>query len=152
LIAGREITINPEAIINPETVIMIDSTIICNCEKEIDVFPTNAEIAALCNSTKYYERSNGPLKQDEEGIDDENLSSKNDIILFPNPSENRTTIESQDEIIGLKIYDVSGKEFELNPIGTKYKINLDFSNLEHGMYLINIQTINQEVTKQFVKL
>lgn len=152
LIAGREITINPEAIINPETVIMIDSTIICNCEKEKDVFPTNAEIAALCNSNKYYERSNGPLKQDEEGIDDENLSSKNDILLFPNPSENRTTIESQDEIIGLKIYDVSGKEFELNPIGTKYKINLDFSNLEHGLYLINIQTINQEITKQFVKL
>lgn len=152
LIAGREITINPEAIINPETVIMIDSTIICNCEKEKDIFPTNAEIAALCNSNKYYERSNGPLKQDEEGIDDENLSSKNDVILFPNPSENRTTIESQDEIIGLKIYDVSGKEFELNPLGTKYKINLDFSNLEHGLYLINIQTINQEVTKQFVKL
>jgi hypothetical protein len=92
------------------------------------------------------------LKQDEEGIDDENLSSKNDILLYPNPSENRTTIESEDEIIGLKIYDVSGKEFELNPIGTKYKINLDFSNLEHGLYLINIQTINQEVTKQFVKL
>ncbi len=152
LIAGREITINPEAIINPETVIMIDSTIICNCEKEKDIFPTNAEIAALCNSNKYYERSNGPLKQDEEGIDDENLSSKNDILLYPNPSENRTTIESQDEIIGLKIYDVSGKEFELNPLGTKYKINLDFSNLEHGLYLINIQTINQEVTKQFVKL
>jgi hypothetical protein len=152
LIAGREITINPEAIINPETVIMIDSTIICNCEKEKDVFPTIAEIAALCNSNKYYERSNGPLKQDEEGIDDENLSSKNDILLYPNPSENRTTIESEDEIIGLKIYDVSGKEFELNPIGTKYKINLDFSNLEHGLYLINIQTISQEVTKQFVKL
>ena len=50
------------------------------------------------------------------------------------------------------VNDVSGKEFELNPIGTKYKINLDFSNLEHGLYLINIQTINQEVTKQFVKL
>jgi hypothetical protein len=149
IIAGEEINQIPESVISPEIQLKIEKSQLDYSHPMPN--ESNEYLENFCRGNIPNRYQANSLKNSNTLTYKDNLEVE-DILLFPNPSENRTTIESEDEIIGLKIYDVSGKEFELNPTGTKFKINLDFSNLEHGLYLINIQTINQEVTKQFVKL
>lgn len=63
------------------------------------------------------------------------------LMLFPNPSKDIVNIEYDSYTVTYEIYDVNGKKMKPHIIeGLQNKISLDFSNLEKGMYFINIYT------------
>ena len=75
-----------------------------------------------------------------------------DIILFPNPSQNRITIESNKEIklqkvIVLDIFGQKVREYN-NDFGSKQE--LDLSGLPKGMYFVQINTSGEQQTKKII--
>lgn len=69
------------------------------------------------------------------------------ISVFPNPVSSTLTIESKSPIVKISVYDLSGKLlFE------KYKTKqIDLSQLEGGVYFLNIHSSKGQVLKKVVK-
>ncbi len=65
------------------------------------------------------------------------------LTVFPNPSDGNITINSSSEILGISLYDLTGKViFQKNKIDAE-SVECDFSKLKKGMYIIEISTINK---------
>lgn len=74
------------------------------------------------------------------------------IQIYPNPAENFISIANQSQwnIDKVSIYSINGsKVIELNNVNENQKI--DVSNLQSGLYLINIQTNNKNVSYKFIR-
>lgn len=71
----------------------------------------------------------------------ERIKKEPHVMLFPNPSKGIVTIEYESYTVSYEIYDVNGKKMKphINE-NLQNKISLDFSNLQKGMYFINIYT------------
>lgn len=70
-----------------------------------------------------------------------------DISIYPNPTSNSITISSATNIISLELYNLLGKRVMV----AKNRNKLDLSNLNLGVYLINIQTEKRKITKKIIK-
>lgn len=84
------------------------------------------------------------------GLTENQLS--NLIKIYPNPAENFISIANQSEwsIDKVSIYSINGsKVIELNSVNENQKI--DVSNLQSGLYLINIQTNNKNLSYKFIR-
>ena len=57
--------------------------------------------------------------------------------LYPNPTEGKVSISSPQIIKSVAIYDLLGKRI-MNINGNSKKLNLNVSQFEQGMYLIDI--------------
>ena len=66
------------------------------------------------------------------------------IFLFPNPAENIVSINNIYSDTDISLYDILGKQYELNRINNfeNNSILISTSNLEMGIYFIRIQDIN----------
>ena len=77
--------------------------------------------------------------------------NKNNVILYPNPSINKITINISDNslIKGVKIYNLLGEEI----LNYNQNINeIDVSNLKVGIYLVNVFTDKHDYkTKMVIK-
>lgn len=70
--------------------------------------------------------------------------------MYPNPVDNRLTIKAKEDIQYVSIYNLlSVKVMEMS-INSKETV-LDLSNLETGMYIIEIQGKNENSIKTFIK-
>lgn len=119
---------------------------------------SNVKAAENSNSTLYYEtEDNAPLYDYSyyrlKIIDMDNSftytpiksiyrSKKEEFVIFyPNPTSDILNLTTSYIIskIKYKIFDVTNKELSINVIyQTEDKISFDFSNLEKGMYFINV--------------
>ena len=74
-------------------------------------------------------------------ISENNLEN---IFLFPNPAENIVSINNIYSDTDISLYDILGKQYELNRINNfeNNSILISTSNLETGIYFIRIQDIN----------
>lgn len=80
------------------------------------------------------------------GVDDYNFF--NEAILFPNPSKNSFTIETNQIINTVSIYNVQGKSVKLfKSNGSTY----DIEDLTSGIYFVKIKTNKGLVTKKLIK-
>ena len=81
------------------------------------------------------------------------LKSDNDIELYPNPFESTITIKlnEPDEIIGISIFDVMGKNIKTikHPINTNTLVI--GSSLKKGMYLVKINSKNYTKSYKIIK-
>jgi hypothetical protein len=69
------------------------------------------------------------------------------IEVYPNPNNGEFMVSNTSEIITITITDVQGKTVHsMNNLNID-KVNIDMTDLEKGMYLINIETGNGTVTK-----
>ena len=77
-----------------------------------------------------------PLSVSESNIDN--------IYLSPNPAENIVSINNIYSDTDISLYDILGKQYELNRINNfeNNTLSLNTSNLETGIYFIRIQDIN----------
>ena len=71
------------------------------------------------------------------------------VNLYPNPTSDRLTINSEDQILGIKIIDVAGKII----LETKdAPSSIDISQFINGVYFVLIETEKGTVTKRFIKI
>lgn len=70
--------------------------------------------------------------------------------MYPNPADNMLTISADDDIQHISIYNVIGIKVMEMTINNKEAV-IDLTNLESGMYLIEIQGIKENGIKTFIK-
>ena len=69
------------------------------------------------------------------------------LSVFPNPVDDVLTLKSDEEILGMKMYDVSGKEVLIDA-QAKGKVNV--SELNAGIYFISVETSKGNFVKEVV--
>lgn len=80
-----------------------------------------------------------------------------DVKIWPNPSTGDFNISFKtiDENVTIAIYDVLGRKIsesnETNPAGSSFSKNLDYTNLQSGMYFLKINNGNYTTTRRIVK-
>ncbi len=76
---------------------------------------------------------------------------KNIISLFPNPSTDRLTIKSHDQIQQIKVMALDGRIL-MDQYHLSTEITLDIIDLELGMYYLRVVTDRGEETHTFIKI
>ncbi|MDW8848533.1 DUF5074 domain-containing protein [Flavobacterium sp. MMLR14_040] len=72
---------------------------------------------------------------------------KLELGIYPNPVSDILNIITEDEVLSIMVYDISGKS-----INTKVSNNqIDVSGFVKGMYIINIITDKAKYTQKFIK-
>ncbi|WP_312323279.1 peptide-N-glycosidase F-related protein [Soonwooa sp.] len=70
-------------------------------------------------------------------------TSKKDVSIYPNPSQNEVNIQSNDKIKNIELYSIDGKKLN------NYQSNkIDISKLNKGVYNLNILFENGETSNQ----
>lgn len=75
-------------------------------------------------------------------------NSRNDVIVFPNPSSGFIQIVS-DEKLNYELFDVSGKRISINEITAN---TIDISKLESGIYFLSLSNNSQKEIRKIVKV
>ncbi|MEM9546947.1 MAG: YCF48-related protein [Bacteroidota bacterium] len=80
-----------------------------------------------------------------------NLKSNESVSLYPNPAWNQVYVEVENEkkIQKIEIYDHKGQLIKTNSMNIS-SFNLDVSNLQSGIYYLNILSSNDSTLKQLV--
>ena len=88
-------------------------------------------------------------------IDNVELTSTSSIAenavsfnIYPNPIENQLVISSEENIETISIYNLNGIMVYSGTYNTE---GIDVSNLNSGVYFVNIKTENHDITRRIVK-
>ena len=80
------------------------------------------------------------------------LEQKSYINIYPNPVNDKLYIETEAEIEEVVVYDVYGRIQNLRNSETqKLRNSIDVTDLNSGVYFIQIKTEEGNITKRFVK-
>lgn len=112
-----------------------------------------AEIHACGNAPKSFDLTEGSsrrkmLKRYEEDTD--KVESLNNVIkVYPNPTSHKLFLDSDEEIIGVKIYSLDGKLLfeDINVNNNRYSVDVDHLK---GTFILKCQTLNSNFTKLIV--
>jgi len=77
-----------------------------------------------------------------------NLIDKFNLYVYPNPSSLILTIQTEEDITSLAIYNTIGEACNYKPLVSK---SIDVSNLPNGIYYLELKTTKGLVRKKFVK-
>jgi hypothetical protein len=78
-----------------------------------------------------------------------NEFQKSKMHLFPNPTTSILNIQTQNEIAAIKIFDVAGRTTNIK----NYSNNaIDVSSLASGVYIVEVQTLEDIFREKFLKL
>ena len=83
-------------------------------------------------------------------IDNVNEVVPSDISIYPNPVNNLMTINAEEEIQHISVYNILSVKVMEMTLNNKEAV-IDLSNLEPGMYLIEILGKNEKNIKTFIK-
>ena len=84
---------------------------------------------------------NNPSKENATGV----FQVQNEITVYPNPSDGEFTVQSEDEIIRVIVFDNSGKKVvDTETISPTLNCKLNLSSFEKGVYFISVIKSNQE--------
>lgn len=65
------------------------------------------------------------------------------VIIYPNPAKEAFTIDMENEVKSIEIYTFQGQK-----VMTAVQKNVSISNLQSGIYLVRIESVNSEVSTQ----
>jgi hypothetical protein len=116
-----------------------------NCTND-DVNFTNRFLVIPYNDFVLDEVCWGSCNPCVSGTDFQNI---NNLKIYPNPSSDFLTIQSNNLINPIFIYDITGKLIIQN-IGNAEEINIDISNLRSGLYFIKSSSINSSFMRSFL--
>jgi hypothetical protein len=87
----------------------------------------------------------GPMQ-----LSSDSFNKSNEFNLYPNPTSNKLTIESLQDIQSIAIYNVVGQEVKtISPLCSVYSI--DVSSLENGLYILKAESNGATTSKRFIK-
>jgi hypothetical protein len=92
-----------------------------------------------------------------ESIQSKNLHDKEESVneefaLFPNPTNNIISINSENNLLSLSIFDINGrflKEINFNQNETKF--DLSMKKFNSGIYFLKLRTTNSSIIKKIIK-
>ncbi|MBK9993240.1 MAG: T9SS type A sorting domain-containing protein [Saprospiraceae bacterium] len=76
--------------------------------------------------------------------------SKNDVEIFPNPTNHSLTVQCESNIYGYQILDINGKKILQSEIHPNTKVQLNLSILPQGIYTISITLKDEMRQKKFI--
>ena len=85
-----------------------------------------------------------------QNLSNEDFSSENKVLLYPNPVKNTLFLTSKNNIDSIIIYDIQGRKIQDNIVNSN-ELRLDTNGLIKGCYFIEIIFQNQKMTKKFIK-
>lgn len=114
---------------------------------EQDMWP----ISSAASFDAYFSSNGLSYKACLSGITEENLA--NSISVFPNPAVDNLIIETsnQEKVTAVKVYDVLGKMLINNTVNDTERLELNVSELEKGIYYMEITTASGVAVKKFNK-
>ncbi len=82
-----------------------------------------------------------------------NIDSGNDFTVYPNPAKNNISIKFKTESIvnTISIYDITGKLVMIVQGNSEDNLNIDIKDLNTGVYLLKLKSINTVIVKKFIK-
>jgi hypothetical protein len=76
--------------------------------------------------------------------------AKGNLDVYPNPNNGLFTISNSEDIVKVTVTDVHGKIVQsINEINLS-KVDVDLTELERGMYMINVETNNGTLTESVI--
>jgi len=76
--------------------------------------------------------------------------TNSNLAIFPNPNKGEFTVSNSSEIINVNITDVQGKiVYSMNNVNLN-KMDVNISDLEKGMYMINVETVDGTITESVI--
>ncbi len=114
---------------------------------EQDMWP----ISSAADFTAFFAANSLTPKPCLSGITEENLA--NSISVFPNPAVDNLIIETSNNemVTAVKVYDVLGKMLINNNVNETARMELNVSDLEKGIYYMEITTASGVAVKKFNK-
>ena len=85
-----------------------------------------------------------------QNLSNEDFSSENKVLLYPNPVKNTLFLTSKNNIDSIIIYDIQGRKIQDNIVNSN-ELRLDTNGLIKGCYFIEIIFQNEKMTKKFIK-
>ena len=76
--------------------------------------------------------------------------SQGNMDVYPNPNNGEFVITTSNEVMNVTITDVRGKVVYTNNKVNNKTINVNLSDLEKGMYMINVETTNGTMTENII--
>jgi hypothetical protein len=76
--------------------------------------------------------------------------SLNDILIYPNPTEGLLYLKSDLQIDKIEVFDMLGRQ-SISQEFNKSDVEVDVSELQKGVYLINIQSNGLNFLKKFIR-
>jgi hypothetical protein len=83
-------------------------------------------------------------------VSDRTISAEARLLLYPNPVSGILNIQSESEILGLKLFDIYGHELLTMPSGGNNFV-LDMTAFPKGIYIIRIILDNGSVTEKIIR-
>ena len=111
----------------------------------VEYYLDNVEWSAVTDDACRSERTEAVVTVNDCSNIDE-LSFK-DLNIYPNPNNGQFTITNSQEITDIIITDLQGKVVYNNNNINLNKVNVELIDLERGMYMINLKTIDGMITK-----
>ena len=85
------------------------------------------------------------------GISSFNMPTAN-VSVYPNPTSGQLTVNSNEAIQSIIIYDLSGRVVMTQDVNVETTANLNVANLNSGIYFIKTQLVNKQTkTSKFIK-
>lgn len=112
-------------------------------------FGVQNAIGANAAGTIFWALDNFTISSQTASID--NLDS-NSFIMYPNPASHLLNVTSRNQAItSISIVDINGRQVIQSTYKDVLNTQVDISNLNTGIYLINLSTAQGTVTKKLVK-
>jgi hypothetical protein len=73
----------------------------------------------------------------------------NSVKLYPNPAQDKLTIESQHEIHAMRIYDIQGRLVLHETLNGQKEVGTNISKLKNGLYQIVLNTSSGQLKSKF---
>ncbi len=85
------------------------------------------------------------------GVNVNQYSHNSDVIIYPNPADDKVYIETQVQTLNIEIYDVYGRLQDYETTRLQGSVAIDVTNLNAGIYFVKINTEKGNIVKRIIK-
>ena len=96
--------------------------------------------------TLLIETSDNPFRIDQ----NQNTRDAEEIVLYPNPAQDKLWISGISESAEVIVYDMLGRALSVDPFGKNPALSLDLSSFPNGIYFLKVKSDSGTVIKKFV--